>query len=143
MVLRTLPWVSLVLADVLFSVATVLGLILLVIPGLILFTLFAIVAPTIEIERRSAISGLRRSAHLVRRHFWTVALLVTVPQLSLALAESVLPAPHGTLHIVEVVIIRGIVIAPFEAAFGLVLVALSYRLMDLDARARPPATASG
>ncbi len=140
-VLRTLPWFSLILADILFSLATLAGLLLLIIPGLILATLFAVVAPTIEIERRSAVSSLRRSAHLVRRHFWTVALLASVPQLGLALVESILPAPHGALHIVEVVVIRGIVLAPFEAAFGLVLVAMCYRLMALDRPARPPAAA--
>ncbi len=145
-VLRTLPWFSLIVADILYSIATLAGLLLLVIPGLILATLFAIVAPSIEIEGRSAVSSLRRSAHLVRRHFWTVALLVSVPQLSLALVESILPTPHGALHIVEVVVIRGIVLAPFEAAVGLVLVALSYRLMALDPprpSAIAPAAASG
>jgi hypothetical protein len=137
-VVRTLPWISLIVADILFAVLAVVGLVLLVIPGLIVFTLFAVVGPAIEIERRRPLSGLRRSAHLVRHHFWTVALLATLPQIGLALAESVLPSPHGALHILEVIVIRGIVLAPFEAAFGLVLVALCYRLMDLDA-----ASASG
>jgi hypothetical protein len=134
-VLRTLPWVSLVAADVLFAVLTIAGFLLLVIPGLIVFTLFAVVGPAIEIEHRKALSGLRRSAHLVRHHFWPVALLATLPQIGLAMAESVLPSPHGALHIFEVVVLRGIVMAPFEAAFGLVLVALCYRLIDLDVRA--------
>jgi hypothetical protein len=133
MVLRTLPWVSLVVADILFAVLTIAGFLLLVIPGLIVFTLFAVVGPAIEIEHRKALSGLRRSAHLVRHHFWAVALLATLPQIGLAMAESVLPSPHGALHIFEVVVLRGIAMAPFEAAFGLVLVVLCYRLIDLDA----------
>lgn len=138
-VFRTLPWVSLVAADILFAVLTIVGFLLLVIPGLIVFTLFAVVGPAIEIERRHALSGLRRSAHLVRHHFWAVALLATLPQIGLAAAESVLPSPHGALHIFEVVVLRGLVMAPFEAAFGLVLVALCYRLIDLDV----PAATSG
>jgi hypothetical protein len=133
-VMRTLPWISLVVADILFAVLVAVGLVLLVIPGLILFTLFAVVAPAIEIEHRNPLSGLRRSAHLVRHHFWAVALLVSLPQICLGLAESLLPSPHGALHILQVIVIRGIVLAPFEAAFGLVVVALSYRLIDLDAR---------
>lgn len=138
-VLRTLPWISLVVADILVAVLTIAGLLLLVIPGLLAFTLFALVAPAIEIERRRPLSGLRRSAHLVRQRFWTVALLTTVPQLGLALAESLLPDPHGALHILEVIVIRVLVVAPFEAAVTLILVALCYRLMELDA----PATAAG
>jgi len=138
-VFRALPWASLVVADIAFAVLTIVGFLILVIPGLIVFTLFAVVGPAIEIEHRNALSGLRRSAHLVRHHFWAVALLATLPQLSLSVAESVLPSPHGALHIFEVVVLRGIVMAPFEAAFGLVLVALCYRLIDLDV----PAATSG
>jgi len=134
-VIRSLPWISLVVADILFAVLVAVGLVLLVIPGLILFTLFAVVAPAIEVEHRKPLSGLRRSVHLVRPHFWAAALLVSLPEAALALAESVLPSPHGALHIFEVILIRGIVLAPFEAAFGLVVVALFYRLMVLDAAA--------
>ncbi|MGN6794767.1 MAG: hypothetical protein ACTHJW_20465 [Streptosporangiaceae bacterium] len=134
-VMRTLPWFSLIVADILFAVLAIAGLVLLVIPGLIVLTLFAVVGPAIEIEHRKPFSGLRRSADLVRHHFWTVALLAMLPQLGLAVAESLLPSPHGALHIVEVVVIRGIVLAPFEAAFGLILVALCYRLIDLEPRA--------
>jgi hypothetical protein len=138
-ILRSLPWISLVAADILFAGLMVAGLLLLVIPGLIVVTLFGLVAPAIEIEQRSALSGLRRSAQLVRRHFWAVALLVTLPQIGLALAESVLPTPHGALHIAEVIVVRVVALAPLEAAITLILVALCYRLIDLDA----PAPASG
>ncbi len=138
-VLRSLPWISLVVADIVFAVLMVAGLLLLVIPGFIVVTMFGLVAPAIEIEQRSALSGLRRSAHLVRRHFWTVALLVALPQIGLALAESVLPTPHAALHIAEVIVVRVVALAPLEAAITLILVALCYRLIDLDA----PAPASG
>jgi len=134
-VIRSLPWISLIVADILFAVLVAIGLVLLVIPGLILFTYFAVVAPAIEVEHRKPVSGLRRSVHLVRPHLWAAALLVTLPEAALALAESVLPSPHGALHIFEVILIRGIVLAPFEAAFGLVVVALFYRLKVLDTAA--------
>jgi hypothetical protein len=143
LVLRTLPWISLILADILFGLITIVGLLLLVIPGLIFFNLFAVVGPAIDIERRWPFSGLRRSAHLVRKRFWSVALLVSLPQLALALAESNLPDPHGALHSVEVITVRGIAIAPVEAAVGLVMVALSYRLIELDAAATGAATDAG
>jgi hypothetical protein len=133
-VLRTLPWVSLVVADILAAALFVAGMVALVIPGLVVFNLLAVVGPVIEIERRSAVSGLRRSAHLVWPHFWPVALLAGVPLLALATIESSLPDPHGAAAIFEVLTVRGIVVALMEAAIGLVLVVLCYRLIDLDAR---------
>jgi hypothetical protein len=130
---RTLPWVTLVVADVLASVLFLVGLVALIIPGLVIFNLLTVVGPVIEIEKRSAISGLRRSAHLVRRHFWPVAMLAGAPLLILASVESSLPDPHGAIAILEVLTIRGIILALIEAAIGLVQVALCYRLIDLDA----------
>jgi hypothetical protein len=135
-VLLTLPWVSLLVADVLASALFIAGLVALVIPGLVIFNLLAIVGPVIEIERRSAVSGLRRSARLVRPHFWPVALLAGAPLLVLATVESSLPDPHSAMHIVEVLTIRGILVALMEAGIGLVQVVLCYRLIDLDSRLR-------
>jgi hypothetical protein len=134
-VVRTLPWIRLIVGDILVTVLFVAGLIALVIPGLVLLNLLAVVGPVIEIERRSVFAALRRSAHLVRRHFWTVALLATVPVLVVGEIESLLPDPHGVPAILEVLAVRGVAIAVVEAAIGLVLVRLCFRLIDLDAQA--------
>jgi hypothetical protein len=133
-VLRTLPWVSLVVADVLASVLVVAGIVALVIPGLVIFNLLTVVGPVIEIERLSPVSGLRRSAQLVRRHFWPVALLVGAPLLLLATVESTLPDSHGATAIFELLSVRGVIVAVLETAIGLVQVALSYRLIALAPR---------
>jgi hypothetical protein len=131
-VLRTLPWVQLVVADVLVTVLFVAGLIALIIPGLVILNLLAVVGPVIEIERRSALAGLRRSAHLVRHRFWPVALLATLPTLLVGEIESTLPDPHGAPAILEVLAVRGVAVALIEAAIGLILVELCYRLITLD-----------
>jgi hypothetical protein len=133
-VLRTLPVFRLIVADIGVIVLTLAGLVALLIPGLVIFNLLTVVGPVIEIERRSALSGLRRSAHLVRPRFWSVALLASVPQIALAMVESSLPDPHGVPATLEVLAVRGIAVAPIEAGIGLVLVALCYRLINLDAR---------
>ena len=80
-VLRSLPWGSLIAADLLAALIVVLGLVLLIIPGLIALNLLVVVGPAIEIEHRRAWAGLRRSAQLVRPHFWKVALIGTLPVL--------------------------------------------------------------
>jgi hypothetical protein len=78
-VLRTLPYGRLILAEIILFTVTSIGLALFFVPGIIAFTFFGLVGPCITIENRSAIGAFRRSARLVRPHFWLVLLLVTVP----------------------------------------------------------------
>jgi hypothetical protein len=78
-VLRTLPYGRLIVAEMVLFVVTVVGLALFVVPGLVAFTFFGLVGPTITIENRGAFDAFRRSARLVRPHFWLVFLLVTLP----------------------------------------------------------------
>jgi uncharacterized membrane protein YhaH (DUF805 family) len=132
-VARTLPWGRLALADLLVTLLTLIGLIALVIPGLIIINLLAVTGPVIEIEDRRVLAALRRSARLVRQHFWVVALLATLPLALSSEIETLIPDPSGTGEILEVLSIRGIGEALVEAAIGLILVELSFRLIAADA----------
>ena len=134
-VIRTLPWGRLVLADLVVVVLVVVGLALLVIPGLVLASLLAIVGPLIEIEDRGVRAALRRSPRLVRPYFWWVGLLATVPVLLVSGVESAGPEPSDAPQLVEALAIRGVAGGVLEAAVGLVLVQLCYRLIALDAAA--------
>jgi hypothetical protein len=134
-VIRSLPWIRLLVADIVVTLLVVGGLILLVLPGLLVLNLLAVTGPVIEIEERSVRGALRRSAHLVRRHFWTVGLLATVPLIIEGEIESFLPDPHGVVDIIEILAIRGVAVAILDAAISLVLVELCFRLIDLDAAA--------
>jgi hypothetical protein len=134
-VARALPWRRLVGADLLVVLAVVIGLVALVIPGLVAMTLLAVVGPVIEIEDRRVTAALRRSAHLVRGHFWTVALLATLPVIAASGINSILPDPDHAGQVLTALAIRVIAEALLEAAIGLTLVELSYRLIALD---RPP-----
>jgi hypothetical protein len=130
-VMRTLPWWRLIGADLLVALFVVIGVILLVIPGLIAVNLFAVVGPVIDIEHPHVFSALRRSAHLVRQHFWTVALLVTLP-VAAASALEVTPASETAPAILAALATRGLAGAVVEAAIGLVEVKLCLRLIALD-----------
>jgi len=137
-VVRTLPWGRLIGADLLVGLLVVVGLIALVIPGLAAIVFFAVVGPVIEIENRPVIAALRRSAHLVRRHFWPVALLVVLPlAVATGIFDSVTPHPDSLWAVLEILAIRGLAEALIEAAIGLTLVELCYRLIALD-RAQEP-----
>lgn len=133
-VARALPWRPLILADLLVVLSVVVGLIALVIPGLVAMTLLAVVGPLIELEHRGVIASLRRSTQLVRQHFWTVALLATVPVLAASSIESVIPDPDNAAQIVEALAVRGLGGGLVEAAIGLTLVELCYRLIAVHRR---------
>ncbi len=61
-----LPLGRLVAADVVLAIATLVGLALFVVPGVIVFTLWSLVGPVITIEDRPVGSAFRRSWQLVR-----------------------------------------------------------------------------
>ena len=71
---RVLPLGRLVAADVVLAVATLVGLALFVVPGVVVFTMWSLVGPVITIEDRSVGSAFRRSWQLVRPCFWLTLL---------------------------------------------------------------------
>jgi hypothetical protein len=63
---------QLVLIAVVVAIGVVVGLVLLVVPGLILLTVWAVAAPVVVLERPPGLGALRRSRELVRGHGWQV-----------------------------------------------------------------------
>jgi len=137
-VARSLPWGRLIAADLLVSLAVLAGLALLVIPGLVMLTLFAVVGPVIEIEDRKVFAAMRRSARLTRAHPWTTLLVATVPLALTAEAGAVAPEPRHAAQIAGFLILRGAAEGILEACTALILVELCLAL----AGAQPPATAA-
>jgi hypothetical protein len=133
----SLSWKRLVMADILVTLVVVIGLLLLVLPGLAAFTLLAVVGPVIEIEDRQVLSAFRRSVQLVRQHVWLVIGLGTVPLILAAELEAVAPEPNRTGEIAEFLLIRGVAMGLVEACLALLLVEVCYQLMDSDRRNGP------
>jgi len=140
-VASTLAWGRLAGADLLVALIVVVGLIALIIPGLVFLVLLCVVGPVIDLEDRKALASLRRSAHLVRHHFWTAALLVVVPSIAASLIEGLGPHPDSPAGIAGLLAFRVVAEAPVEAFLGLISVALFVRLARLDDR--PAAGAPG
>jgi hypothetical protein len=87
-VVRNLPWARLVVADLLLTAVTIVfssGFVLL---GAVLFTLFSLVGPMVNIEDHGVLSAFRRSAQLVWPHFVLVFVMVALP----------LAAEHAIVH---------------------------------------------
>ena len=139
-VLRTLPYRRLIVADLLVTGLVTLGLFALVVPGVVIFTLFCLAAPIINIEGKSAVRAMRRSAQLVRGRFWLTLILVTVPfWIADWIGTSVQDAVHGEPLAVDIGV-RLVVTIVVAVATGLVQVELAYRLIEADAEDKRPAT---
>jgi hypothetical protein len=63
---------TLILNGILAGIAITIGFVLIVIPGLILITIWAVIAPSIVVEDRGVIEAFGRSRELVRGNGWNV-----------------------------------------------------------------------
>jgi hypothetical protein len=64
--------VNLLLLGILYGLGVGFGLLLLIVPGLYLLTIWAVAAPVVLVERQDAIVSLRRSRELVAGNGWQV-----------------------------------------------------------------------
>lgn len=87
--------VPLLLAGILAGIGIAIGLILLIIPGLFLITIWAVIVPVIVIERTGVIEAFGRSRELVRGHGWQVFGVIVVLFLVLLVFRAVLQAIIG------------------------------------------------
>jgi hypothetical protein len=128
-VLRTLPWGRLLLAEVILIVISAVASVALVVPGLIVGTIFALVGPLINLLDSSVPAAFKRSLQLVWPHFMLVFLIVTLP---LAVEHEVVVfvadlVPHE--HIWAVFLTNFVLGDLFGMALGLMEVTLAERLV--------------
>jgi len=116
----------LLIAGILAGIGIGIGLLLLIVPGLYLLTIWAVLAPVIVIERRDAIGAFGRSRELVRGHGWQVfgvililfLLQFVVTAVIQALANSVADSVVG--YSLADLIVR-LLVAPLSALAAAVL----------------------
>ncbi len=128
-VLRTLPWGRLLVAEAILVVFSAVASVALVVPGLIVGTLFALVGPLINLLGSSVPDAFKRSLQLVWPHFMLVFLLITLPlavehEVVVFVAELV---PHE--HVWAVFLTTFILGDLFGMALGLMEVTLAERLV--------------
>jgi hypothetical protein len=100
-----------------------LGLFLLIIPGLILYTVWFVGLPVCVVERLGPWTSLRRSWELTRGHRWKLfglAFLIVIPSLGIEFGFAAASDP--TVGLMGTLICTGI-----WAAFSAVVVAVTYR----------------
>ncbi|MGA8804808.1 MAG: YciC family protein [Solirubrobacterales bacterium] len=131
--LRSLPLGRLILLDLVITLGTAIGFVLLVIPGLVFMAYFSISPALVKFEHRGVWGSMRRSRELVRGNFWRVMLIVVGTILATEIAASLISEPFHGLAIVTVVDLAADgVLQPIE---GLVIVVAALALLELRGEA--------
>jgi hypothetical protein len=115
---------QLLLVAVVAGVGIVVGLVLLVVPGLILLTVWAVAAPVVVLEQPPGLRALGRSRELVRGNGWPVFSVVLVLGVVVAVVAGgieLAAESAGTGVGIVVRVILGVLTAPFSALAAAVL----------------------
>jgi hypothetical protein len=122
--------VPLILASLIVGIGVTVGLILVIVPGLFLLTIWAVVAPVIVLERPGVFAALTRSRELVAGNGWNVFGLIVILYLLLflfvALVASIGFAAGAALGVLFS-LIASMLVAPITA------LAISVLYFDLRA----------
>jgi hypothetical protein len=128
-VLRTLPWGRLLLAELALFFINGIAALLVVVPGLVVDTLFALAGPLINLLDASVPDALRRSIKVVWPHFFLVFCFITLPlviehEVVVLVADLI---PHEKLGLV---FLSNFILGDiFGMALGLMEVTLAERLV--------------
>ncbi len=129
---------KLILVGIVAGIGILIGFILIVIPGLILATLWSVAAPVVVLERPAGLRALGRSRELVRGNGWSVFAVILLLVILVGLLASgieVAGDAAGTAVGLVVRVIVGILTAPISALAAAVLY---FDLLKAHASATPP-----
>ena len=115
---------KLIMVGIVAGIGVVIGFVLIIVPGLILITVWSVAAPVVVLERPAGLGALRRSRELVRGSGWQVFGVILLLDILVAViaggvefgAES---AGTGIGIVVRVVV--GVLTAPLSALAAAVL----------------------
>jgi MFS family permease len=127
-------------ASLLYGIGVGIGFFLLIVPGCILLTIWAVIAPAIVIEKRDVIAAFGRSRELVRGFGWPVFGTVIVATLITFLVSAILTTiaeaiAGGPILRIVFSALAATLTAPVG---GLVAAVLYYRLLELKGDVAPP-----
>ncbi|MGC8895572.1 MAG: hypothetical protein ACP5LB_02215 [Candidatus Bathyarchaeia archaeon] len=113
---------SLLVASLIVGILTMLGLLLLIIPGIIISIMFYLVIPVIVIEGKGALESLTRSRELVSKRWlktFALSLIVGLIIGALAFVVNLILAPFGMYSALVSTIISSVIapISPIASTF--------------------------
>lgn len=137
---------QLILVGIVVGLGVLIGFVLIIVPGLILLTLWSVSAPVVVLERPGGLKALGRSRELVRGNGWRVFgvvlvffLLVLVVGTPLELLADALSTGAG----IVVTVVVGVLTAPLSALAAAVLYFELRSRREPDAPATDPDLAAG
>jgi hypothetical protein len=124
--------------SILAGLAIVVGLLLLIVPGLFLITIWAVIVPCIVIERARVFSSFGRSQGLVKGNGWNVFGILVLTFLILFAAQLIvgliLSPLSQALSTAISTVVTGALVAPFQA---LVVTTIYFRLIGVESGTAP------
>ncbi len=126
---------KLILVGIVAGVGIAVGFVLIIIPGLILITIWSVAAPVVVLENPPGLNALRRSRELVRGHGWQVFGVIVVLVIGVGILAAVLEGIGNSLGTgagLVVTVIVQILTAPLSALAASVLY---FKLRDASADA--------
>jgi hypothetical protein len=118
-------------ASIVVGIVVVVGFLLLIVPGVYFFTIFAVTIPVVVIEGQGVGAAMSRSAALAKGNFWHVLGTVIVAAILAGIVSGIIGAIGGHNWFVSwiFVSIGTIITAPFQAMVSVLL------YLDLRTRA--------
>jgi hypothetical protein len=131
---------AIIIAGLLAALGIALGFVLLIVPGLILMTIWSLIVPVIVLENRRATESFGRSRELVRGYGWQVFGIILLTLLLLIavgiVVEILLSFADESVRATISNIVSGALTAPFLACTWTLLY---FRLREVQAEAGPAA----
>ena len=115
---------TLIIAGILAGIAIAIGFVLIIIPGLILLTIWAVISPSIVVEGKGVFESFGRSRELVRGQGWQVfgAIVLTfLIIIVVGIVASVIGAAIGDAGLVILRAVGNVVTAPVWALVASIL----------------------
>jgi hypothetical protein len=115
---------TLILAGILAGIAIAIGFVLIIVPGLILLTIWAVISPSIVVEDKGVFEAFGRSRELVRGHGWQVFGAIVLAFLIIVvvgIVASLIGAAIGDAGFVILRVIGNVITAPIWALVSSIL----------------------
>jgi hypothetical protein len=126
-------------AGILAGLGIGIGFLLLIVPGLILLTIWSVIAPVIVVERSGAIDAFGRSRALVRGNGWQVFGVIVIVFIIVAVVQGILGAiGSGISGSLGVLILFNVISSTITApVVALVAAVIYFRLREIEQGAQP------
>lgn len=132
---------SLLVAQLVVGILTLVGLALFIVPGIIIAIMFSLIIPTIIVEQRGAFESLGRSRRLVRNRWLKAFALLLVLGIIVLIASgvaSVLSMPFCAIHPIIESLITSIILAFVTPIYPIAITCFYYAMVAREIPPPPP-----